>query len=251
LFVAPLTAVVLGGSAAGVSLTPLFEARRIVVGGNVHLSAARIERLARAETGVNVVWFDESKGERRLLRDPWISRADVVRHLPRTIEIRVHERVPVAQVDTGDAWALLSGDGTVLARVRRDRGLPRIGGSVYVPPVGATSTELLPITSAVAPMGKWLRSNLALVDRDPDLGIVLTLAAGTRVMYGDPRDAAVKARSLAGVLRWADRTGRRVASIDVRAPYAPAASVGPPGVGAAALPGLAPVGRVGPPAQSR
>jgi hypothetical protein len=98
---------------------------RIEVLGAGHHSVVDILRLADVAPGDPFLWVTSYR-LRRLVQDPWIQGARVVRHWPDTIAIAVWERVPVLS-DGTRSWAL---DGTELPNVHPDRlaELPRLEG---------------------------------------------------------------------------------------------------------------------------
>lgn len=59
----------------------------------------------------SLVHLDLASARARLLADPWILEARVVRHWPRRVRLEIRERVPVAELSP-DRW--IAADGTVL-----------------------------------------------------------------------------------------------------------------------------------------
>lgn len=212
--------VVLVASAVAATRTDLFRVRGIAVHGGVHLEGAGIVRLSGVTGRDNALWLDESAVEARLLRDPWIGRADVHVDLPWTVTITVTERSPIASTQRGSERALVAGDGTILGP-GREPGLPVIDAPPsWVDPAGAD--QIADAARALAALGDDLRSKVRRVLVGGPRGLELLLTDGLRVTFGAPRAHAAKARVLGEVLTWIEEADGRFRSIDVSAPSAPA-----------------------------
>lgn len=208
-----------------VGRSPLFAVGRIRVVGEDRLRAAEIVRRSGIEPGTNILFLDAGAVERRLEADPWIRDARVTRQLPSTVTIRVVERTPVAVMERDGRPVLVAADGTELGPVARDLRLPvlaaerdALGGGVAVPAIEAPAR-------ALAALPPELRAQVREVAVLPGGSLRLLLASGTRVLFGAPGQAAEKGRVLRSILRWAAAEGVTLATIDVRAPSAPSASV--------------------------
>ena len=202
----------------GITRSPLFAARRIEVSGASHPSAARVIRLAGIGRGTNVFWLHTGAVQRRLERDPWIASATVSRSLPSTISIAVKERRPVAEVADGAAYRVVASDGTVLGRTLAPGAYPQLL---------VDSTERGAVASAArvaGTMGSWLRGRVkSIADTNGD--VLVHLASGVPVYYGDSSFAIAKGEAAAAVLRWALAGSKQLVSINVRAPLAPTAQL--------------------------
>lgn len=208
-----------------VGRSSLFAVDRIRVVGEDHLRAAEIVRRSGIDPGTNVLFLDAGAVERRIEADPWVRDAVVTRSLPSTVTIRIVERTPVAVVPRGGRTVLVAADGTELGPVARDPGLPvlvaqpdALGGGISVPATAAPARALAALPPA-------LRSRVREVALLPGGSLQLRLASGTRVRFGGPERAAEKGRVLRSILRWAREGDVALATIDVRVPSAPSASV--------------------------
>jgi cell division protein FtsQ len=203
------------------SRTPLFDEHRVVVRGTRHLSVSRVVRESGV-TGRNVLWLDAGAAERALERDPWIAHAEVSRVLPRGIAISIVEREPVAVVRRSDGYALLAGDGTVLATPPSSKGWPQIRPGT-IP--SAAQAAVLGSARSLAALPSTVRDEVRFASQDDAGEVSMRLRGGTVVRFGPPSDLPAKADALAAVLSYADGHGVRLASIDVRFPAAPSARV--------------------------
>lgn len=213
------------GLAVGVSYSAVFRVRTLEVRGEGHLSKSDVVALAGITSRTNVVWLDAGEVEHRLESSPWIASAAVHRSLPSTVSIEIEEREPVAAVEQDSGFALLARDGTQLAAVPEDPGLPVIAGRPGFWPGSAAlrGPSVYGPARSLAAMPPRLRRQVdrLLVDDRGDLRLIL--ANGVRVLYGAPAQAEAKALALLALLRWADSQATPLVSIDVRAPNAPTA----------------------------
>jgi len=225
---------VLAGASWWVTHSAIFEARRIVVDGNEHLSSAEVLRLAGVSSRTNVLWLSTSAIERRLEGDPWIQGASVSRTLPSKISISVTERRPVAMIRSGGRRYVVAADSTVVALASGSVRLPVIDFPPRRVHPGARATWAVgPLRAIQAlPSNLRVRIRLAVLDRNGQL--VLVLRNGIRVIYGEPTQPEAKAAALAVILRWAAGRGLALSYVDVRSPITPAAG---PAVAATPVPG--------------
>jgi cell division protein FtsQ len=220
--VGPVAAAAVVAAGIGVTASPLFDARTIVVRGQTHLSREDVLRLAAIDHGTNVFWLSSGRAERLLEADPWVSSAEIVRTYPSTVRISITERRAASEVRVGSRWLLVAADGTVLDWARRDPGFPALPASSSLT-LGERSDGLMVSAGIAAKMSPWLRSRVASILPEPGGDVVLELSmGGTRVVFGPPTDVAAKERALEGVLRWAVDQHRVLQYVDVRAPLAPA-----------------------------
>lgn len=98
--------------AYAVANAPLLRVSSVEVLGTKRLSVSEVTSRAAIAPSTTMLSLSPGQVERRLLADPWIASAEVMRRFPRTVVLQVEERVPVAVVDVGGAklW-LASKDG--------------------------------------------------------------------------------------------------------------------------------------------
>lgn len=80
----------------------LFTIKSVFTRGNRVVSSQEIKKLAGIRPGTNIFDFDSRAAARAVLIIPRVKTAEIKRHLPSTVEIKVQERKP---------WALLVGKG--------------------------------------------------------------------------------------------------------------------------------------------
>jgi cell division protein FtsQ len=200
----------------------IFALRTLQVVGNAHLSSEQVAGLAGLSESTNVFWLSSNRIERRLQSNPWVASATVSRTLPSEVKVVIRERVPVAVLlDASGVRFLVAADGVVLGSAGRGVALPTI---VAPPPGAAVHGRIDPRTPALsvaASLPPSLRARVTAVDVKGGQA-TLALRGGGKVLFGDPSESAAKSEALLAVLSWADRNGVHPASVDVRAPAAPA-----------------------------
>jgi cell division protein FtsQ len=227
--------------AAGLTSTPLFDAKSIGVEGEKHLTERQVIRLAGISPDTNVLRLDEGAVRRRLERNPWIADAVVSTSLPSTVTISVTERVAVAVAITADGRVLVATDGRPLGTAAKGVVLPEvrlIGDPGGPGPAFDAVAAGAGVAGALPPV---LRSSVEMVAIDTAGIIELHLADGVTVTYGGPIDLDLKAEAIQAILDHAAEEGRTLVSIDVTAPAAPTARfVGSPVVSVQPTDGASP-----------
>ncbi len=100
--------------------TPRFAIRELRLEGEKRLTPERIRKIAGIELGQNLFSFDTHAAEERLLADPWLSAARVVRELPGTLRVSVKEREAYAVAVLGDRPFLVTRDGEPFTELRAE-----------------------------------------------------------------------------------------------------------------------------------
>jgi cell division protein FtsQ len=204
-----------------VTNSPVFDLRSLKVEGNVHVTTAQVASLSGLTSTSNVLWLNADAVERRVEADPWVLVTRVSRDLPSGIIVTVEERVPVA-VTAGRDPMLVAGDGMVLGPASEAAQLPVIEtNGTFSPGERVPESDELAVVRSLPPD---LLPMAATVRRDSGGSVALALRDGVEVTYGDATAAAAKSEALRAVLSWAARHGIHPASVDVRAPTAPALS---------------------------
>jgi len=91
--------------------TTRFAIRDVELKGAKRYSVEQIRTLGGIELGKNLFAFDTRAAEQKLLHDPWLASAHVVRKLPNTLEVEVAEREAAAVAVLGDKPFLVTADG--------------------------------------------------------------------------------------------------------------------------------------------
>ncbi|HWA76129.1 MAG TPA: FtsQ-type POTRA domain-containing protein [Polyangiaceae bacterium] len=106
------TSVAVAASAHRYALTsPRFAVKELTVRGAQRLSVDQVRELGGIGAGANIFSLDTRVVEGRLLQNPWIATARVVRRLPSELEVEITERKPRAVALLGAQTYLVSKDG--------------------------------------------------------------------------------------------------------------------------------------------
>lgn len=99
--------------------TPYFALREVRIEGASHRSREHYQAVAALEKGKNVLALDLGEVRRRLLAEPWVEEAVVVRRLPGRVDVTVREREPLAVVALDEPY-LVTATGNVFKTVEAD-----------------------------------------------------------------------------------------------------------------------------------
>jgi cell division protein FtsQ len=218
-FVALICAGAVAGGVAVLERSDLVALSSVEVVGLGRVSDADARQLLGFDVGESLLRTSLRAAQRRLLADPRIADAAVVRDGAVGVRVTVVETVPAMVVTSGQASALVGADGTVL-QAGDTIGVPRVALDVPIPPVGQGSTDVS-VSLARDALLTLPGPLAALVTgaRVIDGSLELDLLDGTLVRWGDAGRADEKQRALGAV--FADLNGLAVTFIDVRAPSAP------------------------------
>lgn len=106
------TSVAVAASAHRYALTsPRFAVKELSLKGAVRLSPDDVRELSGIEVGANIFALDTREIEAKLLQNPWVSAARVVRRLPSELDVELSERQARAVALLGDRTYLVSKEG--------------------------------------------------------------------------------------------------------------------------------------------
>jgi cell division protein FtsQ len=86
---------------------------RVDVRGSRFLSEGEVRELLGPAVGENILALDIDTLKKRLRASPWVADATVRRTLPDTLEVEIHERVPLALAEA-DGLYLMDGAGVLI-----------------------------------------------------------------------------------------------------------------------------------------
>ena len=78
--------------------SPFFTVQKVVIEGSRWMTRARVEGFVHANSGGNLLRLDAGTLVQRLEQTGWVKEAEVERHLPGTVLVRLKENQPVATV---------------------------------------------------------------------------------------------------------------------------------------------------------
>jgi cell division protein FtsQ len=115
---------------------PALQVRKVVVRGNVRLSAGELQALTTGLRGSNILTVDLPAYRHRLLDSPWVADAALRRVLPSTVEVFVSERRPMGLTRLNGQLYLVDHHGVVIDEFGPEYSefdLPIIDGLVRAP----------------------------------------------------------------------------------------------------------------------
>jgi cell division protein FtsQ len=83
-----------------------FKAKSLKVEGVQRLTKDAVAKEAGIYSGVNILAVNLSQVRKRLLANPWIAEAEVIREIPSGLIIRIKEQVPIAVIDIGQKFLI-------------------------------------------------------------------------------------------------------------------------------------------------
>lgn len=175
-----------------------------------------LEDAAREMTTLHV---DDAALEDAVRRFPEVAGVTADAELLHRLEIRVHQRLPVAALASGDRRMAVAGDGTMLAGTATD-GLPVV--PVAAPPGGRSVAEpkarRMVALLAAAPRDLLSRISAVAIGQR---GLTARIADGPELYFGTPTRLPAKWTAATRVL--GDAAARGATYLDVRVPQRPAA----------------------------
>lgn len=176
----------------------LFAVREVAVRGTARLSPEQVRQAAAVPLGRPLLRVDAAAVRRRVAALPAVSSVDVHRSWPRTLQLQVTERRPVAALPDGDRVGLLDAGGVRFAEQPvPPPGLPVLGEGVTDPRSPSGRAALAVLAGLPAP----LAGSVATVTAGAPEAVRLQLRGGATVAWGDPGDVTRKAILLQALLR--------------------------------------------------
>lgn len=127
------------------------QVHRIVVRGNVRLSSGEVQALVDGVRGSNILTVDLPSYRARLLESPWVADVGLRRVLPRTIEVFVSEREPIALGRINGHLYLIDRTARIIDEFGpkyRQFDMPIIDGAARTPPAGEPVLDERKVTLA-------------------------------------------------------------------------------------------------------
>lgn len=216
----PLLIVALAGGGWLLGWSPYLRVEAVAVSGIASRSPLTTERIlsvAGVSKGMPMARVNEASVRRALLGIARVGSVDVRRRWPKSIEIRITERVPWALVRTPEGMHFVDDDGFFFARV---------GGTAEEIPMvilPRRSPELVrDLVGVLRSMPAELANSITQMSAPTSTQLTLEFARDDRtlkVLWGDSSESVLKARVLQELLG-RNESGRWT-SIDLSAPRAP------------------------------
>jgi cell division protein FtsQ len=181
--------------AVAIADTPALRVERIAVTGTEHLSKGDVLALVEGLRGRNILFVSLDDWRRQVLACPWVADATLRRTLPRTVEVRIVERHPIAIGRVGEAPFLVDERGDEIDEYGpryADFDLPMIVGLAREGEqfVVANERRMQLASRLLREMRSRpdLASRISQVDvSDPRNAVVIVDQDATRIRLGDER----------------------------------------------------------------
>lgn len=214
--------VLAGILAAGWALlrSPLLAVDHFVVTGSEHVDADQVVEVTGIGPGVAMMDVSPGDAETAIETLPWIAEAQVTREWPGRITVELVDREAIAQVASGDAFALVDAEGRVLQTdVPRLEGLPLLAGRHHAE-AGTRIAEIEPLLRTAEALPVDHRDRVEEIAFSEGGAVALTLEGDATVSLGRSEDFGAKFASLTAVLEHIGSLGSGC-TLDVSVPTAP------------------------------
>jgi len=194
--------------------SPWLRVRDVRVSGTVRVDPQQIRALARADLGRPMALADPQRLAQDVAGIHVVKHVRVDRSYPDTLTVVVLERSPVAAVpSSGGGYSLVDAEGVLVESARAvPTGLP----VMQVDLVHGGAPALRAALAVRASLPGTLSSQVRAMGADGADAVWLVLKDRSRVLWGGPEDAALKAAVLTAL------QGQKAKEYDVSAPNAPA-----------------------------
>lgn len=137
---------------------------------------------------------------------------------PHELVVKLHERVPVAVVEDGDAYVLVDDQGKQLRTTDsvESAGVPLIDGGTEI----LGTPEFSTVTGVLAALPTSILSQVSEATADSASTITLQMGDGTEVIWGTPAESELKAKVLVSLMESVGADGT-VSVYDVSSPLVP------------------------------
>lgn len=219
LLISVATAVVLlGAFLAFLFLSPALALKTVSVQGNSLLPEEEVQRALQPLMGEPLTTISDDDVAGLLADRPEVAEVDVAALPPSEILVTITERVPVAVLQTGNAFSLIDEDGLVIgtAANRAEARLPLIGGGSEAVNSAVFST----VTSVLSVLPENVLAQLDHAAATSVDSVELKLLNGQTVFWGSAESNVAKARVLEALLLMPPKDPP-ISVFDVSTPSAP------------------------------
>lgn len=210
--------------AAAFPASSVFALHTVTVTGNTAVPASTVLRLADLQPGLNAFQVDAGAIRERLLTDARIESVTVaMEDFPRGVRLAVRERAPIAALDAGGEYVMLSADGVAITTAA-DRGAQPVLIVDRLDPTDvsigrvAQSPEVRLGARVAGMLPDPLRDRITAVRVNGAGEVVLALRDGISVRLGGMKGMDERVEMVPQVLDAIATRGLQVESVDLRFP---------------------------------
>jgi len=197
----------------------LFDIKEIKITGNRRVTDEKILQLSQIAPGLSLLKISPREIRNALASEVWVKEIEIIRHFPRTLELRVKEREPFASLAIDGHFFLIDQEGVVLEYLKSG-------------PIGPVIRDVKP---AEIEIGKKVQSDslanaiACLENLLPSLGqsikeisapsmddLSFITSEGIRIIYGRAEEMAKKKYILNAILSQAKINNEKIEYIDIR-----------------------------------
>ncbi|WP_323961485.1 FtsQ-type POTRA domain-containing protein [Arthrobacter sp. JZ12] len=192
------TVLAVAGLLAFLVLSPALAVRNIEVQGNRLVPEDQVSAALAPLVGQSLTQVGED-GVRALLADfPPVEDVSVAASPPSTLIVTVHERTPVAVLESGGKFILIDPEGRQLSTVakRESASLPLIDGGTNA----VNSAVFSSITDVLASLPAEIRERLVHASASSIDSVELKLTDGKTIFWGSAEQNQAKAKVIAAML---------------------------------------------------
>ncbi|HVE75085.1 MAG TPA: FtsQ-type POTRA domain-containing protein [Mycobacteriales bacterium] len=183
--------------------SPAFATERVRVTGTERLQQDRVVAAAAVQQGIPLLRVDTDAVRLRVAALAEVARVEVVRRWPRTVEVRITERQPLAGVLGPTGVTLYDRSGVAFARVRA---LPAGVVRLQVARPGPTDPTTRSALAVLAELPPGMHARVRIVRAATPAGVTLLLRDGRALVWGSPGDPLRKAAAAEALLRLPGQT---------------------------------------------
>lgn len=210
--------VLFGAFLAFLFLSPALALKTVTVQGNSLLTTEEVESALQPLMGQPLTTIADDDVKALLADRPEVAGVDVVAQPPSEIVVTLAERVPVAVLQSGDAFLLIDDEGLAIgtAANRAEARLPLIDGGTEAVNTGVFTT----VTSVLSVLPASVLEQLEHASASSVDSVELQLINGQKVFWGSAESNVAKARTLEALMQMPPKDPP-IRVFDVSTPTAP------------------------------
>lgn len=192
--------------------SPRFALSAVTVTGATGVPAPVVKQVSGLRAGVPLLSVDLDAAQRQVAAIPAVASVRASRHWPRTVELRITERTPVALAASPSGLRLVDRTGLAYKPAGpKPPPLPRLAAARVAPGDAATEAGL----AVLAALPAQVREQVQVVEAAGPRAVTLRLEGGKQVRWGTAVESDRKASVLAVLL------SQSASMYDVSAPELP------------------------------
>lgn len=174
----------------------VLDVKTVEVAGTKRLQKQAVLQAADIAPGSSMIGLDTADAERRIARLPQVGRVVVERSWPSTVEVTVHERVPVAYFKANDGLRLVDAEGVPFVGVPVAPKLPEL--QVHL--AASTDPNTRSALDVLGSVDSSLRKKVVAVQAQTSGNVQLRLRKGKVVQWGDASEGKRKLQVLKAIM---------------------------------------------------